>query len=133
MYSTRSILYTVSQMLIFWFFKPFLHKWHIYALLSCFLNLILYLRDYHVFIIKIFAFIFIAAYCSTVWMHSIYLIKLAKQKPFCTTACKPKIIVVEGNMSPFSPFHLNHLQFLYKKIKLSFLKYPSQTVILYIQ
>ena len=98
-----------------------------------FLNLILYLRDYYVFIMKIFAFIFRVAFSSTVWMHRIYLIKLAKQKPFCTIACKPNITVVEGNMSPFPPFHLNYLQFLYKKIKLSFLRYPSQTVILYIQ
>lgn len=83
------------------------------------LNLILHLRDYSIFIIKIFVLIFyncIQFYCREVQ----YLFhRISKTKLFCTTACKPKKIFVRGKkMSPFSAFYLNHLQFLYQKIKL---------------
>ena len=46
------------------------------------LNLILNLRDYSMFVIKIFVLIFYNRIWFSVWIYSIYLIELAKQNRF---------------------------------------------------
>lgn len=88
-YSTRSILYRFRQIHNFLIFKTSLTQKVHMLFYPSFWDLILCLKDYLCIHYKdLCSLFFIDAYSSTVWMHSIYLIKLAKQKPFCTTACK---------------------------------------------